>query len=86
MQMDLLQQRARFDPERIRQPVDVVQADVPLATLDAAHVGAVKFRSMGERLLRKPALAPKLADTVTEADATFALLIGDWHFSTVAGW
>ncbi len=42
----------RVDPKRAGDAVDVHQADIPLATLDAAHVGAVKAALKRELLLR----------------------------------
>lgn len=42
--------------ERVNQSPDVLEARVPLPTLDAPDVGTVDSRTMGEIFLRQPAL------------------------------
>jgi hypothetical protein len=44
--------------QRLRNPVEVDDADVALASLNPAHVGPVQPRLLGERLL---AVAPRVA-------------------------
>lgn len=49
-----LEQRSGTDPERLSKPVDVIEADVPFAAFDAAHVCPVESRALRQCLLAQP--------------------------------
>jgi len=58
-----------FHAEGLGQRVDVVEADVALATLHTADIVPVQTGSFGEILLRPASLVPESPDCVPEATA-----------------
>ena len=46
-----LEKLAGFDSQGLGEPVNIVETDVPLSSLDTAHVGAVHTGTFGEGLL-----------------------------------
>jgi hypothetical protein len=54
------------DAKTLGDNANVLQANVPLPSLNAAHVTAVQTYFMGERFLTPAALAAKLSDAVAE--------------------
>jgi hypothetical protein len=61
------EQIGRSTTERGSQTDDVSKRNISLAALDAADVGAMEARRVGERFLRKASRLPSSTDGSTEA-------------------
>lgn len=57
------------DSQGPREPADVQQRGIPLASLDASDVGPVQARPLGELLLREARTLAELAYTTAEGNA-----------------
>lgn len=68
-----LQQLTSRDTQGIRETVDIVEAHVTFAPLNAAHVGAVYTCEFGQCFLAQAELQTELPDAVPECDAMIAL-------------
>jgi len=55
------------DAEGVRDPLDVLQGQIPLPALDRADVGAVEVAALPELLLRQAEGLASLADNSTQA-------------------
>ena len=64
----LVEEAAYIDMERAGEGVDVLEADVALATLDRADVGSMKIRPLSKGLLRKAIGQTKFADVGPEGE------------------
>ncbi len=78
-------------PKRIRQLLDIVQADVPLGAFDAADVGSMKSCLGGEGFLGPVSLEPKLAQLTGEEVAGGVVggqgvSPGEWRCGEGDGW
>jgi hypothetical protein len=58
-----------MDPKRIREHVDVLQGDVPLASLDRPQIRSVQAGEVGQCLLREAALESERAKRCPEREA-----------------
>jgi hypothetical protein len=63
------EEKGDVHPQGLGDRVNVVESDVPLASLDPAHVVAVEAGSLGEALLREALLLAQLSDAGTEGEA-----------------
>src|ERR1700749_1033519 len=67
------EQRQRICFDSRRNPLDALQRQVSLSTLDAAHVGAMDTEHLGESLLTQPASLAVGAKVVADVSLQVAL-------------
>ena len=61
--------------QRLGDPLQAPQADVPLASLQAADVGPVIAKQVGEALLGQAAFDPDASQILSESELQLAF----WH-------
>lgn len=82
--MQVSEQVAWVDAQGVRQDPDVVEADVPLPALDAAHVRPIQTCNLAKPFLRQAEQLAQLAHSLAEGTALDQTSAGLGHRTNVA--